>query len=277
VFFPGYVCSNPWEARLPVSFRTVGDPRIGTVSNARTEDITFDVVELNYPYNAILRRGTLNAFEAATHSAYLCMKMPGTNGIITIFGSQDDAQRAENNWSPRDRKVNNIEVEEDQKQQKCNEQPQQEAIKEKTKPVDKPKQVIFDEDFPDQKVLIGSQLEGQEEQNLVKFLEKNKDIFAWTAKDQCGVSRSIIEHSLNVDPTVKPMKQKLRKMFEDRAVGAKAEVNRLLEARVIRPIDYPEWQTNVVMVRKANGKWRMCIDFMELNKACPKDEFPLRG
>ena len=137
--------------------------------------------------------------------------------------------------------------------------------------------MIFDEDFPDQKVLIGSQLEGQEEQNLVKFLEKNKDIFAWTAKDQCGVSRSIIEHSLNVDPTVKPMKQKLRKMFEDRAEGAKAEVNRLLEARVIRPIDYPEWQTNVVMVRKANGKWRMCIDFMELNKACPKDEFPLRG
>jgi len=75
------------KAKLLVSFGTVGDLRIGMVNNARTEDITFDIIELNYPYNAILGRGTLNAFEVATHSAYLCMKMPGPNGVITIFGS----------------------------------------------------------------------------------------------------------------------------------------------------------------------------------------------
>jgi hypothetical protein len=64
-------------------------------------------------------------------------------------------------------------------------------------------------------------------------------------------------------------------MSKDRAEGAKAEVNRLLEASVIRPIKYPEWLANVVLVRKHIGKWRMCIDFTDLNKACPKDEFPL--
>jgi len=64
-------------------------------------------------------------------------------------------------------------------------------------------------------------------------------------------------------------------MSEDRAEGAKSEVNRLLEAGVIRPIDYPEWLANVVMVRKPSGKWHMCIDFIDLNKVCPKDEFPL--
>jgi len=64
-------------------------------------------------------------------------------------------------------------------------------------------------------------------------------------------------------------------MSEDRAEGAKAEVTRLLQAGVIREIDYPEWLANVVMVKKHNGKWRMCIDFTDLNKACPKDEFPL--
>jgi len=74
---------------------------------------------------------------------------------------------------------------------------------------------------------------------------------------------------------VKPRKQRLRKMSEDRAEGAKAEVTRLLQAGVIREIDYPEWLANVVMVKKHNGKWRMCIDFTDLNKACPKDEFPL--
>ena len=52
-------------------------------------------------------------------------------------------------------------------------------------------------------------------------------------------------------------------------------VVRLLSARVIREFAYLEWLANIVMVKKSNGKWRMCIDFTNLNKACPKDEFPL--
>jgi hypothetical protein len=64
-------------------------------------------------------------------------------------------------------------------------------------------------------------------------------------------------------------------MFEDKAEGARNEVNRLLSAGVIREVKYPEWLANTVMVKKANGKWRMCIDFTDLNKACPMDEFPL--
>jgi hypothetical protein len=64
-------------------------------------------------------------------------------------------------------------------------------------------------------------------------------------------------------------------MSEDKAEGENAEVKRLLSARVIRELAYPEWLDNTVMVKKCNGKWRMCIDFTDLNKACPKDEFPL--
>jgi hypothetical protein len=64
-------------------------------------------------------------------------------------------------------------------------------------------------------------------------------------------------------------------MSDDKAEGARNEVKRLLSAGVIREVKYPEWLANTVMVRKANGKWRMCIDFTDLNKACPKDEFPL--
>jgi hypothetical protein len=86
----------------------------------------------------------------------------------------------------------------------------------------------------------------------------------------CGVDRSIIEHALNVDPSSRPRKQKFRKMSED-----KAKVKRLLSFGVIREVAYPEWLANTVMVEKSNGKWRMCIDFTDLNKACPKDEFPL--
>jgi hypothetical protein len=78
-----------------------------------------------------------------------------------------------------------------------------------------------------------------------------------------------------VDPSFRPRKQRLRKMSEDKAEGARNEVKRLLSAGVIGEVKYPGWLANTVMVKKANGKWRMCIDFTDLNKACPKDKFPL--
>jgi hypothetical protein len=64
-------------------------------------------------------------------------------------------------------------------------------------------------------------------------------------------------------------------MFEERKQAAKAEVQCLLDAGVIHPLKYPTWLSNVVLVKKKNGKWRMCVDFTSLNKACPKDDFPL--
>jgi hypothetical protein len=79
---------------------------------------------------------------------------------------------------------------------------------------------------------------------------------------------------LAIDPSVRPKKQWLRKMSDKKTEAAKVEVHRLLEAKFIEPVAYPTWLTNVVMVQKS-GKWRMCIDFTSLNKACPKDNFPL--
>jgi hypothetical protein len=78
----------------------------------------------------------------------------------------------------------------------------------------------------------------------------NKDDFAWSTNDLCGVDRSIIAHTLNVDPSSRPQKQKLRKMFEDKAKGAKAKVKRLLSAGVIRELPHLEWLVNTVMVKK---------------------------
>jgi hypothetical protein len=135
--------------------------------------------------------------------------------------------------------------------------------------------MLLCEDIAEQKVLLGSQLSEEQEKNLLRFLFNNKDVFAWSANDLCGVNRDVIEHSLNVDPSFRPRKQRLRKMSDDKAEGARNEVKRLLSAGVIREVKYLEWLANTVMVKKANGKWRMCIDFTDLNKACPKDEFPL--
>ncbi|XP_058189286.1 uncharacterized protein LOC131306874 [Rhododendron vialii] len=84
-----------------------------------------------------------------------------------------------------------------------------------------------------------------------------------------------ISHKLNVDPTVRPVKQKKRAIAPERNEAAAKEVDKLIQAESIREVLYPDWLANVVMVKNANGKWRMCVDFTDLNKACPKDSFPL--
>ena len=95
-------------------------------------------------------------------------------------------------------------------------------------------------DIAKQKVLFGSQLSEEQEKALLKFLFNNKDVFAWSANDLCGVNRDVIEHSLNEDPSFRPRKQRLQKMSEDKAEGARNEVKRLLSAGVIREVKYPE-------------------------------------
>jgi hypothetical protein len=104
--------------------------------------------------------------------------------------------------------------------------------------------------------------------------KSNKDVFASSALGLIDVNRSIIKHGLSIDPSVRPKKQKLHKMSDEKTEAAKVEVHRLLEAKFIKPVDYPTWLANVVMVKNKNSKWRMCIDFTSLNKVCPKDNFP---
>jgi hypothetical protein len=221
---------------------------------------------MEYPYNAIIGRGTLNAFEAILHPAYHCMKIPSEQGPIAVHESQEAARRAEGSWTDS-KAVHNIDEVEAYQQYKHK--------REKAASADQPKPMLLCEDIAEQKVLLGSQLSDEQEKTLLRFLFYNKDVFAWTANDLCGVNREVIEHSLNVDPSFRPRKQRLRKMSDDKAEGARNEVKRLISAGVIREVTYPEWLANTVMVKKANGKWRMCIDFTDLNKACPNDEFSL--
>jgi hypothetical protein len=238
----------------------------GYIHNTRTEQVVFELVDMEYPYNAIIGRGTLNAFEAILHPAYLCMKIPSEQGPIAVHGSQEAARRAKGSWTDSN-VIHNIDGAEACQQYKHK--------REKAASSDQPQPMLLCEDIVDQKVLLGSQLSDEQEKTLLRFLFNNKVVFAWTSNDLYDVNKDVIEHSLNVDPSFRPRKQRLRKMSEDKAEGARNKVKRLLSAGVIREVTYPEWLTNTVMVKKANGKWRMFIDFTNLNKTCPKDEFPL--
>ncbi|KAI5333676.1 hypothetical protein L3X38_023808 [Prunus dulcis] len=90
-----------------------------------------------------------------------------------------------------------------------------------------------------------------------------------------GISPDIISHRLSVNPAVRPVRQKRRAYDPERYEAMKAEVDRLSSIRFIREVDYPTWLANVVMVRKPRKGWRMCVDYTNLNRACPKDSFPL--
>ena len=80
---------------------------------------------------------------------------------------------------------------------------------------------------------------------------------------------------LNVNPSFKPVKQKRRSFAPERQKAVNEEVSKLFQAKVIREVEYPEWLANVVLIKKAKGKWRLCIDFTNINRAFPKDSFPL--
>jgi hypothetical protein len=177
---------------MPITF--------GYVDNTRTEQVVFDIVDMEYPYNAIIGRGTLNAFEAILHPTYLCMKIPSDQGPIAVYGSQEAARRAEGNWT-NSKAIHNIDDSEAHQQYKHK--------RDKAASADQLKPMLLCEDIDEQKVLLGSQLSDEQEKTLLKFLFNNKDVFSWSANDLCGVNRDVIEHSLNVDPAIRPRRQKL--------------------------------------------------------------------
>ena len=90
-----------------------------------------------------------------------------------------------------------------------------------------------------------------------------------------GVPRGLAEHRLRVDPKVKPVKEHLRRFAVQKRKAICEEVARLLAAKFIREIYHSEWLANVVMVPKKDDSLCMCIDFKHINRACPKDHFPL--
>jgi hypothetical protein len=200
---------------------------------------------------------------------YLCIKIPAFHGIITVHGIQKEARNIEKAIYKEHKNINSVQTPGEDV-----ELPDMPKGKTNLKDQEETKTIPLEAEIPGRNVIIGAQLPLEEEMELMKTLVKNKDIFTWSAADLKGVSRDIIQHILDIDPKIRPKKQKPRKMSEERKLAAQAEVQRLLDANIIREVKYLEWMANVVLVLKKNGKMRMCIDFTDLNKACRKDPFP---
>ncbi|KAI3829028.1 hypothetical protein L1987_03142 [Smallanthus sonchifolius] len=128
--------------------------------------------------------------------------------------------------------------------------------------------------FTEQTVKVGAQQSNKVKADLKELLIQNMDVFAWEEVDMEGIPRELVEHKLNVYPTVAPIRQKQRSMVPERRKPACTGTRKLLQAGIVREVKYPSWIANPIMVEKGDGSWRMCIDFKDLNKETPKDCYP---
>ena len=124
---------------------------------------------------------------------------------------------------------------------------------------------------------LGASLCKELEEKIAKVISKNMGAFAWMFIDMSRIDPNFLCHRLTMDKKVRPVIQRRRKFNEEKRLTMREETQNLLVGGHIREIKYPEWLENVVMVKKANEKWLMCVNFTNLNKACPKDPYPLLG
>ncbi|XP_072087342.1 uncharacterized protein [Arachis hypogaea] len=250
---------------------TIGEP-----PNSKTLDIQFLVVDCPSPYNIILGRPSLNAFGAIVSTVHLCVKFSlQGNTVGTVYADHKEARQCYNaslktvkkEETPRIHTVYNSEhiptlAELDPRNDDSRPTPTDDLEQVK---------IGYDEKFTN----IGSAFIAGRRTDLITMLQDNADLFAWTPADMPGIDPNFICHKLAVNPNFRPIRQKKRNLGDERRKAAEAKTKKLLEARFIRELRFSAWLANVVMVRKNLGKWRMCVDFTDLNKACPKDGYPL--
>ena len=237
---------------------TLGDPPCQETTTA-----TFLIVDAPSAYNMLLGRPSLNAIKAIPSAYHMMIKFPIVSGVGMVPGDQRVARECYS-ASMKQKAVDNIYMDELDMRNEVLTRPE---------PLEELEPVSLDDD-PEHLAYIGSKLAEDLKSLLTHFLRLNKDVFSWKQADMGGIDPTVITHRLNVSPSFKPIKKKRRSFALERKKAINEEVGKLLQAGVIKEVEYPELLPNVVLVKKANGKWQLCIDFTDINRACPKDSFP---
>ena len=121
------------------------------------------------------------------------------------------------------------------------------------------KVVVLDEEKPNKTTSIGTRMDRRLRESIIEFLKSNLDVFAWTHNDMPSIDPSTVCRKLNVDPSIRPIKQKRRVFALDKNQAISDEVEKLLAAGFIREVYYPNWLANVVMVKKSNTTNGECV------------------
>ena len=238
---------------------TLGDPPCQATTTVR-----FLIADAPSAYNMLLSRPSLNAIKAIPSAYHMMIKFPTTNGVGMVRGDQRVARECYS-ASVKQKAIDNIYLDELDMRNEENT---------RSEPLEELEPVPLDENL-EHLAYIGSKLGDDLRSLLTQFMRQNKDVFIWKQADMGGIDPAIITHRLNVSPSFKPVKQKRRSFAPKRQKAINEEVSKLLHVGAIKEVEYPEWLANVVLVKKENDKWRLCIDFTDVNRACPKNSFPL--
>nr|GEV16747.1 reverse transcriptase domain-containing protein [Tanacetum cinerariifolium] len=223
---------------------------IGDATHSTKAWMNFMIVKSLSPYNGIIGRPGLKAIQAVPSTFHGMLKFPTEEGVVTIRSSllipAECALVNASSVTPGEKKTHPTNL-----------------------------TVPLHPNFLDQEMVVGGSLSDKGRTKLCALLKRNLDIFAWQPSDMTGVPRAVTEHRLNVRDGYPPIRQKKRGQAPERTKAIQAEVEKLVEAGIMREVYYHDWLSNPVMVKKHDGSWRMCVDFTDLNKACPQDCYPL--
>ncbi|CAL8162293.1 unnamed protein product [Prunus armeniaca] len=123
-------------------------------------------------------------------------------------------------------------------------------------------------------ISISVHLTNEEKEAMISLLKEFRDVFAWSYEEMPGLNPNLVSHTLNIELGTKPIVQPRRNFHPEIEKQIKVEIEKPLAAGFIKPIEHPTWLANIVPVKKT-GVIRVCTDYRDLNRACPKDEFPL--
>ena len=124
-------------------------------------------------------------------------------------------------------------------------------------------------------IKMGTHLPDEEVAKYRDLILEFSDVMAWSYKDMKGIPPYIVQHTIPLVPNARPVRHKEKRLNPNMQLVVKAELLKLLEASFIRPVEITDWVSPMILVRKKNGKLRVCIDYRQLNKQTRKDHFPL--
>ncbi|GJX31922.1 reverse transcriptase domain-containing protein [Tanacetum coccineum] len=225
--------------------------KIGDEEHSTSAWMNFMVIRSPSQYNRILGRTGIRKIRAIPSTAHEMLKFPIEGGTVTLRSSRVIPMECAMISRPSIQPPVTSQV-----------------LEEKIK-------VAIHPEYPEQTIAIGSTLTEKGRKELCALLRQNLDVFAWKPADMTGVPRHIAEHRLNIREGCLPIRQKKRGQAPERNKAIQEEVEKLVDAGIMKEVHYHSWLSNPVMVKKHDGSWRMCVDFKDLNKACPKDGYPL--
>ena len=183
-----------------------------------TKNVNFLVVDCSSSYNTIIGRPTLNSWKVVTSTYNLLVKFPTKQGVRQVQGDQLAAKECYLAMLVMDEQVQTMNIEENRR-----------IVAEPTETLEN---IPLDESNLERYTRVGADLE-ENSKDLVQFLKKNVDVFAWSHKDMPGIDPGIITHRLNVSPSFKPIRQKKIVFAPERDNAIKDEVHKLMAAKFI--------------------------------------------